>query len=150
MSSSQEEHDVSHSKSKRFVDSILKKKKKVNSGKPKHIGDDEIEKMLRSDVTCDEADVSLVEETNTEKPDEQDLNASNFFESTVSSEVVPPVENLVGKTIPQPSSSKANSTNVTSHTDDRNEKETGEQEIPQSRFPIPLILTLTLTINLIF
>ena len=49
--------------------------------------------MLRSDVTCDEADVSLVEETNTEKPDEQDLNASNFFESTVSSEAVPPVEN---------------------------------------------------------
>ena len=43
MSSSQEEHDVSHSKSKRFVDSILKKKKKVTSGKPKHIGDDEIE-----------------------------------------------------------------------------------------------------------
>ena len=41
MSSSQEEHDVSHSKSKRFVDSILKKK--VTSGKPKHIGDDEIE-----------------------------------------------------------------------------------------------------------
>ena len=43
MSSSREEHDVSHSKSKRFVDSILKKKKKVTSGKPKHIGDDEIE-----------------------------------------------------------------------------------------------------------
>ena len=41
MSSSREEHDVSHSKSKRFVDSILKKKK--TTGKPKHIGDDEIE-----------------------------------------------------------------------------------------------------------